>query len=80
MIGEGEYNLNVLTAIETTNSYLELDKEVRKCQNEEPFQNCTSRQYKDTILGQCGCLPFYMKLSKQVAQKYRLTARSDQVL
>ena len=61
-MGEGEYNLNALTAVEITDSYLGLDKNIRKCQNEEPYQNCTSRKYFDTLLGKCGCLPFYMNL------------------
>ena len=51
MIGEGEYNLNVLTAIETTNSYLELDKEVRKCQNEEHFRTVLAGNTRIRFLG-----------------------------
>ena len=62
LIGEGEYNLNALTSIEVTDSYLGLDENVIKCQKEEPLQNCTTRRYRDTLLGQCGCLPFYMNL------------------
>ena len=57
LIGEGEYNFNVLTEVEVTESYLGLDEESRGCQNTEPLHNCTTRQYKDTILQQCGCLP-----------------------
>ena len=57
LIGEGEYNLNVLKEIEVTDSYLGLDQDVKECQNEEPFQNCTTRHYIDTIFGNCGCLP-----------------------
>ena len=57
LIGEGEYNLNVLKEIEVTDSYLGLDQDVKECQNEEPLQNCTTRQYIDTIFGNCGCLP-----------------------
>ena len=62
LIGEGEYNLNALTSIEVTDSYLGLDENVIKCQKEEPLQNCTTRRYRDTLLGQCGCLPFDMNL------------------
>ena len=63
-IGDGEYNLNALTSIEVTDSYLGLDQDVRKCQSDETYQTCTSRQYHDTFLGHCGCLPFYMNLDK----------------
>ena len=57
LIGEGEYNMNVLTEIEVTESYLALDKGIRGCQNEEPLNNCTTRQFIETFLEKCGCLP-----------------------
>ena len=41
LVGEGEYNLNVLTDIKVTESYLGLDQNIRKCQNQEPYDNCT---------------------------------------
>ena len=72
-MGEGEYNLNALTAVEITKSYLGLDQDVRNCQNVEPYQNCTSRHYFNTFIGQCGCLPFYMMPSnnkKVLSQEY----------
>ena len=62
-----EYNLNALTEIQVTDSYLGLDQDLRKCQNEEPFYNCTTRTYIDTIFEECGCFPFHMKVSKKVA-------------
>ena len=65
--GEGEYNLNALTEIEVTDSYLGLDQDLRKCQNEEPFYNCTTRKHMVTIMEECGCLPIHMKLSNKVA-------------
>ena len=65
-VGEGEYNLDVLKEIRVTDSYLGLDQEDRGCQNDEPLQNCTTRQYHDTVLEECGCLPFYMKNSDEV--------------
>ena len=52
LIGEGEYNLNALTSIEVTDSYLGLDENVKKCQKEEPLQNCTTRRYRDTLFRQ----------------------------
>ena len=65
--GEGEYNLNVLKEITVTDSYLGLDQEERGCQNEEPYDNCTTRQYHNTILEKCECLPFNMRvLSNEV--------------
>ena len=65
MFGEGGYNLAELREIRVTESYLGLDQDVRNCQNDEPYMNCTTRQYVDTILKDCGCLPLNMKLSTQ---------------
>ena len=69
LMGEGEYNLNALTAIEVTDSYLGLDPDVKHCQNEEPIHNCTTRQYRDTVLAECECLPSsYMRQYKVYKQ------------
>ena len=63
LIGEGEYNLNDLKEIKVTDSYVGLGQDVTKCQNEEPFFNCTTKQHINTFLRKCGCLPFAMQLS-----------------
>ena len=57
LLGEGEYNLNDLKEIMVTDSYLDLDQDIRGCQNLEPLYNCTTRQYMNTIMDKCGCLP-----------------------
>ena len=67
--GEGIYNLNVLQEIEVTDEYLGLDQKVRGCQNKESHDNCTTSHYIDTILEQCGCLPFNIRLSEKVLNK-----------
>ena len=61
LIGEGEYNLNALKEITVTESYLGLHQAIRGCQNDEPIDNCTTRQYHNTILGKCGCLPINIR-------------------
>ena len=66
LIGEGEYNLNVLKEIEATDSYLALDPDVRKCQSNEPLSNCTTRKYLNTIVSKCKCLPSSLWLSNKV--------------
>ena len=65
-VGEGEYNLNDLKEIIVTDSYLGMDENVRGCQNVEPLNNCTTRLYMDTLLRDCGCLPFNIRLSDKV--------------
>ena len=71
LIGEGEYNLNVLEEIRVTDSYLGLDQNVRQCQNDEPLNSCTTRQYLDTFLGECGCLPLTVRLKVTLIYKYK---------
>ena len=58
--------MNDLREIKVSESYLGLDQDVRKCQNKEPYNNCTTRQYHNTILGECGWLPLNMRLFNQV--------------
>ena len=58
MAGEGEYDINILKEITVTESYLGLDQDIIKCQNEEPLDNCTTRLYINSLLDKCGCLPF----------------------
>ena len=65
LIGEGEYNLNVLKEIKVTESYLGLDENITGCHNEESFM-CTTKEYVDTTLKNCGCLPLNMRLSDKV--------------
>ena len=70
MIGEGEYNIEYLKKVVATDSYLGLDQDARECQNEEPYYNCTTRQYRKTIYGKCGCLPLNMQLDEKVSINY----------
>ena len=68
-MGEGEYNLNDLKEIQTTDSFGSLDQNIRECQNEESIHDCTTRYYKDKLLRDCGCLPFQIRQDEKVIQK-----------
>ena len=57
LIGEGKYNLDAVKEITVTESYLGMDMDTRKCQNDEPMENCTTRHYIDSVSHLCGCLP-----------------------
>ena len=59
------YNLDALTMIEVTDSFMGQDEIVRGCQP-EPLYNCTTRKYLDALLDQCGCLPLTIRLSDKV--------------
>ena len=66
MIGGGEYNLDNLKEIKGADSYLGLDLDVRDCQNDEPFDNCTTKHYVDGLIEKCGCLPVNLRISNKV--------------
>ena len=68
LVGEGKYNLNVLRETQVTESFLGLDMEDRKCQNDEPVQNCTTRQYMNTVMDKCGCWPLNLQIADIVIQ------------
>ena len=59
--GEGEYNLNILKEIKVTDSFLELDKDIRNCQSynsKGSYDNCTTRYFVEQMRINCGCLPY----------------------
>ena len=66
LIGEGEYNLDALTEITITDDFLGLSMEDKEC-DMEPYHDCTTRQYRDNVLEECGCLPLNIRQSEQVS-------------
>ena len=64
---EFEYNLDALTIIEATDSFISQDEDVRGCQL-EPLFNCTTRKYLKALLDRCGCLP--LSINKVVFKMY----------
>ena len=68
LIAEGEYNLDALTEITITDDFLGLSMEDKEC-DMEPYHDCTTRHYRDTVLEECGCLPLNIRQSEQVQYK-----------
>ena len=64
--GQGQYNLNNLRNIEVTKSFLGLDEDVKKCQNKESYDNCTTNYYHDNIRKKCGCLQLTININGKV--------------
>ena len=61
LAGEGEYNLNILKEIIVTDSFLELENEIKNCQSyysKGSYDNCTTRYFVEQISINCGCLPY----------------------
>ena len=71
LVGEGEYNLDSLKKIDVTDHYLGLDENVKMCQHNEALHNCTTRKYTESLQRQCGCLPFNIRLSDNVSDKFK---------
>ena len=63
---ENEYNLNVIKEIIATSSFLSIERNVRKCQNDESFDECVTRKYIDDLITKCKCLPLNLRLTKKV--------------
>ena len=70
LIGEGKYNLNDLKEIQATDAYVELGRDITKCQNEQAFFNCTTKHYNDDFKKKCGCLPFIISRPRQVLKSF----------
>ena len=49
-----------------TDSFLGLDRDIRKCQNIETYDDCKTRLYVDMLRKECGCLPLSLRLSGKV--------------
>ena len=73
LYGEGQYNLLSLKEIYVTDSFMGLDKETRKCQNIETYDDCKTRLYIEHLRQECKCLPLSLRLSGKV--KYDLLKR-----
>ena len=67
---EGDYNLNVVVESRGTESFFGLESDVRGCQDEEPFLNCTTRLFIKKALENCKCLPFNIRIENQVLFKF----------
>ena len=64
MSGEGSYNLNVLKEIKVTESFNKLDEDVKKCQNVETYDECTTRHHMKELREKCRCLPLALSDSE----------------
>ena len=58
--------MNVIKEITATSSFLSMDRNVRKCQDDETFDDCVTRKYIDDFIRQCNCLPLNLRLTEKV--------------
>ena len=66
LYGEGQFNLHSMKEINVTDSFMGLDKNTRKCQNIETYDDCKTRLHIEYLKQECKCLPLSLRLSKKV--------------
>ena len=59
--GEGNYALSVIKEVEVTDDFLGLQLPTRKCQNDEKYEDCTTRVYLQKIQNHCNCVPYQLR-------------------
>ena len=79
IVGEGEYNLNVVDEVRVTDSFLGLHKDVRDCQTKELLIDCKTQEYKSKVLEYCHCLPLKLKTSVDVSTPINGTQKEGHV-
>ena len=66
ILEEGEYNLNNLKEISVTDSFMELNRDIRNCQNIKSNEHCKEKFYVENLMQECGCLPLSLRLTEKV--------------
>ena len=64
-----EYNLNIIKEIKVTEDFLALSENIRRCQNDESYDECITRIYIDALKQNCKCLPFPIREVEKVTNK-----------
>ena len=62
--------MSVVKEIKVTEDYLGLEEETRKCQNQESFEECTTRGYLEMIQKDCNCVPYGLNTFFAENQEY----------
>ena len=63
---EKKYDLNVIKEIAVTDSFLNLDDDIRGCQV-QTFEECATKIYQTKLLNNCQCLPFQIRMTDDVS-------------
>ena len=54
--------------VKVTDSFLSLDENVIKCQNDKTFEQCLTQNYLESFMKKHKCLPIQVRLSTKVLQ------------
>ena len=58
--------MNIIKEITATESFKNMDQNVKKCQNVESFEECVTRKYIEVLVDKCNCLPIDLRLNEKV--------------
>ena len=61
LYGEGDFSLTDVKEMDGTPGFLELDVDVKKCQNYEPVLECKAKAYLDAGKEKCKCVPHHLR-------------------
>ena len=68
LYGAGQYELNNVKEVVTTESFLGMDQETIGCSSEEITGSCHTRNYLERLTATCHCIPFTLKYHLHQAQ------------
>ena len=66
------YKIRAFKVVEAKDSFLALDENIRRCQ-EEPQDDCNTRKYLDTLKKECQCLPFQSRFLADKVLSHKAT-------
>ena len=52
--------------ISATDSFLSMDRDVSKCQDDETWDECVTEKYVNALKDKCKCLPLSLSLFDEV--------------
>ena len=61
LYGGGQYEVSSVKEVLATRSFLGMEQEVRRCQEEEATETCHTRYYLHKLLHTCRCIPFSLR-------------------
>ena len=70
LVGDADYNLNILKEVSTTEEFLALSMEKRGCQELLDFQSCLTDSFVNSLKKNCNCLPFNEVTKNKGNKKY----------
>ena len=56
--GGGNFALTAVKEIDVTEEYLEMSKDITKCQNRISLEECETKEYFEQMVEKCKCIPF----------------------